>query len=100
MKAPYEGMQTPWGVADSVEMIAEGIYFASTPSHGGFWLSRERYATMPTEYRGKVSGPRRWFEEDCEALLVVASFPSLFSPTHVTHAIEAIPHWFKAEVTQ
>src|SRR3990167_6057716 len=37
---------TPWGIADHRERIADGIDFYSTPSHGGYFLSPERNALV------------------------------------------------------
>jgi hypothetical protein len=45
------GGRTPWGTADSVEDVAPGIVFASTPGHGGFKLSPERNAVVPDPLR-------------------------------------------------
>lgn len=36
-------MSTPWGKVDGYpERLGDGIYFVSTASHGGIWLSQER----------------------------------------------------------
>ena len=59
---------TPWGRADFMQEDAPGIWFVSTPSHGGFWLSTERRAQMPAYMR------KTWYEEDCEWSMVAAVF--------------------------
>ena len=70
---------TPWGRADSQRQIAPGITWYSTPSHGGFYLHRDRIAAMPAVYRDRptFAGPG-WYEEDCDWCLVALSFPDLF----------------------
>lgn len=70
---------TPWGPADHVRTIAEGITRYYTASHGGFGLSAERVAQMPEKYRSiKTWAGDGWYEEDCDSALVVLSFPEYF----------------------
>lgn len=74
-------MNTPWGPSQNWEKIAPGIFSHSTASHGGFHLSAERLAAMPEHL--KVPGwggnaARGWFEEDCDAALVMLAFPEHF----------------------
>ena len=57
-----EGMRTPWGKADSVSPIMEGLDFVGTPSHGGVFVSRKRNAIIPA-YMRRANG---WYEEDCD----------------------------------
>lgn len=54
--------ETPWGVADHVTLVCEGIWDVSTPSHGGIKLSRNRNRQMP-DYMRMAGG---WYEEDVE----------------------------------
>ena len=67
-------LYTPWGFADNVDEVAEGILKVSTPSHGGFKLDRKRNAQVPRPLRKKGG----WYEEDQEAAIVIASFPLVF----------------------
>jgi hypothetical protein len=69
---------TPWGQPDSVEQIAEGITFYSTPSHGGFHLSPERMQEMPEHLRRCSYTGDAFFEEDCSFCAVILSFPEFF----------------------
>lgn len=70
---------TPWGRAQNKTKIADGIFFASTASHGGFWLSQQRLNEMPEALReGKFTNRKNWFEEDCEYVRVVIAFPQWF----------------------
>lgn len=74
-------MQTPWGTADSVEHIADGIIFVTTPSHGGFRLDQSRNAQVPYVWRqASFNGQalRGWYEEDCDWSLVALTFPQHF----------------------
>jgi hypothetical protein len=56
---------TPWGIADHVEYIAEGIYSVSTPSHGGIMLDHDRADMIPDDIE-PFSGDRRFWEEDSD----------------------------------
>src|SRR3546814_20289332 len=40
-------ISTPWGMAQSSEIYADGVVFHSTASHGGIKLDRARNAAMP-----------------------------------------------------
>jgi len=63
MKATvHEGMRTPWGKADSAEMLCYGIGTVGTPSHGGIKLDRKHNSLIP-EYMRQDGG---WYEEDCD----------------------------------
>lgn len=66
--------ETPWGRADYKNVIADGITFYGTPSHGGFHLSPERQAAMPDALRL----PDPWYEEDCDWVRIVCAFPDVF----------------------
>ncbi len=75
---PREGDQSPWGTIDGVTDILPGMWFVSTPSHGGIKLSPERQAQIPEYLRtGKRSVPdtgKSWYEEDCEWAIPYAVF--------------------------
>ena len=57
-----EGQSSPWGRVQSCGMVAPGIGWVSTASHGGIKLDRKRNAEVP-EYMRTAGG---WYEEDCE----------------------------------
>lgn len=103
---PRAGASTPWGWADSVRELAPGIIQVSTPSHGGIWLAPDRLAQVAPEWRAYAAKwshgwGEAWFEEDCCALAVVATWPWLFarlgqSWEHVqADAIERLERWMK-----
>jgi hypothetical protein len=81
--------QTPWGKADSITKLADGIYAVSTPSHGGLWISQDRLADMPeasVEFARKWSGSEQWWEEDCAWAFVAVVHPEAFDSDAVTAA--------------
>ena len=78
-KAP---VNTPWGKPDVWSNVAEGIATYSTPSHGGYWLSRERMLQMPANLRQCSFTRDNWFEEDCSWCAVVLAFPQYFEDAH------------------
>jgi len=55
---------TPWGQAQTEEILAEGIISYSTASHGGIWLSPKRQAEIP--YAKNWLKSKEWWEEDCD----------------------------------
>jgi hypothetical protein len=75
--------QTPWGQSDSIEYYgADGLLFASTPSHGGFYVPNKLIGRIPLLQQGyacRWSGSRHWFEEDCAAIAVLLAFPEYFA---------------------
>ena len=69
-------MSTPWGEAQTVKEWAPGIVEVSTASHGGFYISpihMEKMIKWPSPFL-----KNEWYEEDCDASYVFASFPELF----------------------
>ena len=84
---PRQKRRTPWGVANEATRFAPGIVFYSTPSHGGFHLSEHRQAYVESilpEFETFAKGP--WYEEDCDACLVVVVWPEYFEPEAVQRA--------------
>jgi hypothetical protein len=66
--------ETPWGRADHIEKLAEGIWVVGTPSHGGIKLSRARNAKVPAPFR--CAGG--WYEEDCDWAIAALAHPEAF----------------------
>lgn len=96
---------TPWDFADHKDEIAPGIVFYSTPGHGGFWLSDERMAQVAPELReatfvGRQPGWERgrWYEEDCDAAIVIVTFPDYFTAQQVSSAWASLKHWHEGPV--
>lgn len=82
-------IRTPWGTPDSAKWLADGIVWVSTPSHGGYLLSRERFTAMPPTLRAftfiGTDAPQA-FEEDCAWCAVALAWPSLQSAEALFHA--------------
>lgn len=70
-----EGSRTPWGPVQDLTHIADGIVEVGTGSHGGMKLSPQRNRQVPTALRTS-SG---WYEEDCEAQIVLMTFPDEYA---------------------
>jgi hypothetical protein len=68
---PRVGSFTPWGRADFAEVLVPGAVSVATPSHGGIWLAPHLNAEVHPAWR-RDDG---WYEEDCEAAIVFATFP-------------------------
>ena len=83
-----------WGPVQTCQTIAPGIFQVTTASHGGFILSAERIAEMPTALQ-KPDG--NCFEEDCAWCLVVLSFPAYFPHTLFEEAVRTCKNWFPTE---
>jgi hypothetical protein len=77
------GIQTPWGIAEDVTHVADGIYFVSTPSHGGYFVAPEQ------RIGAGLDPARAWYEEDCAWALLAIARPDLF-PAHALDAARAV----------
>jgi hypothetical protein len=85
---------SPWGTPHDWQCLADGIWFVSTASHGGIWLSPDRRKAMPPEIRSIptfAGGP--WYEEDCDWALVALAFPEAFSAESLSGAIRTARHY-------
>lgn len=95
---PEHGAVTPWGNADTRETYLPGVDFYSTPSHGGFRLSKVREAELDavlrrhgmTAEQARMGYPEGWYEEDCCALAVLAAFPETRNPDSTDGEVEYI----------
>ena len=69
---------SPWGKIDEATRCLEGVWFVSTASHGGFWLSEDRISQLPESIKEtnflKSSTGAIWWEEDCDADKVAEFF--------------------------
>jgi hypothetical protein len=81
-----EGMNTPWGKAQSAEQLAPGIFAVSTAGHGGIKLDRKLNSKVP-EYMRRKGG---WYEEDCEWAIPYVIFSELLLANGDKHAIGLI----------
>lgn len=83
---------SPWGRIQRLTTWANGIQFISTASHGGFFLSHERYGELvkrkgePNLWLGNaMQDGGYWFEEDCDARLVIDAFPEIMNSKPIFH---------------
>jgi hypothetical protein len=84
-------IHTPWGTAQDTNEIAEGITFYSTAGHGGMKLSPERHAKVQKKFPNfKTFAGGAWYEEDCDVMAVVATFPECFKAETVAECIEMV----------
>ena len=97
-RQPQVGNTSRWGVIDHVTVIADGIVFASTPGHGGFWVRADLLERIPLEQRAYAqmwSGSQQWYEEDCCALAVIAAFPEHFPQHDAGECGRQLAYWMK-----
>lgn len=61
------GDETPWGPAETVRQIAEGIYSITTESHGGIYVN-DSHAKQISEELVSLTWLQssNWFEEDSD----------------------------------
>jgi hypothetical protein len=93
-------MRTPWGESDHIEHKAPGVYFVSTPSHGGFRVESPLLDRIPREWRSvsfNNQGQNGWFEEDIDWCMVALTFPELFGEESLG-AQETFDHWIKPKL--
>lgn len=91
--APQERGPSPWGPIQHVKERAPDLVRVSTSSHGGYWLSPERWAELHATLPGIVtwgnSGPQ-WLEEDSDWALAVLVWPALFEPEDRRNALRVV----------
>ena len=61
---------SPWGKIDYLTEIQQGVYFVSTPSHGGFMVSLAIPLSNAAKKRAIQFEGFYCFEEDCQASIV------------------------------
>ena len=73
---------TPWGIANYIEPVCDGVVAFYTPSHGGFYVDPDHLHKIPSHWRAASfngQGKKGWFEEDVDWAMVALSFPKGFS---------------------
>ncbi len=84
---------SPWGKAESVTEIADGILLYSTSSHGGYRLSARRNVQIPMILKKATCGElglKGWYEEDCDWAIVVHAFPECFGRRKHAQALKSL----------
>ena len=87
---------TPWGKADIVTRYARGINFYTRRDTAGFKLSETMNKRVPVELREQSFaglGIKGWYEEDCDAYIVIVTFSEYFTPQEVESAREALERY-------
>lgn len=84
---------SPWGSINERRMVAPGIWFCGTATHGGYWISAAMAEAVPESIR------RRWFEEDCEWSILPLVFPGAFSKADVELAKQIARDWCPMEAS-
>jgi len=100
MNVSLNGKSSPWGIVQDEEVIADGIIYVSTASHGGIWVDRAllpRITDEMKDYAEYWSGSSQWFEEDCAAQCVVVSFPEYFPADQVERAWATVKRYVTKE---
>lgn len=83
-------IETPWGRSDTVSNWGPGLDFFTTPSHGGFRLSVERWEELNASFAFKSWAGPFWLEEDEDANLAVIRWPELFPGQWVFFAVRYV----------
>ena len=85
----------PWGAVQASKVVADGIFWFSTASHGGFALSQDRYEQMPDHLKACSFTDDEFFEEDCSWCAVVIAFPDFFNQGMQAAAQECFSRFYK-----
>jgi len=87
---------SPWGAVEDATEHAPGVWFVSTPGHGGFMVNAAAALAMPRGLRsiGMPWGGLLAFEEDCAYAAVVLAFPDAFAPAAVEVARRFVASWY------
>lgn len=75
MVMPPVIQRSPWGHVQHQYNYTKGINFVSTASHGGFKIDSKVNQLIPIAFR-RNNG---WYEEDCDASIIVFFFPNIFN---------------------
>lgn len=89
----YIGKYSPWGFIDNETCVAEGIFFVSTPGHGGYKLDRKKNALIPSIFRRKAG----WYEEDSGYAIVHVFLKQFFTQEDYDKAIKILKDWYWKE---
>jgi len=100
---PSVGGASPWGKIQAIDVVIPGrVIFASTSSHGGYWIGADLFRTLPTCAQRTPHSTGGWFEEDCDAAIPFAFLPEMGNDDSKTRAREAILHssWYLPSVRE
>lgn len=91
-------LSTPWGIADYVKDIGNGILRVATPSHGGYYVPGPMRLKMPPAALMTFCGVPGWYEEDCDWAIVALCFPDLFPAEAIPEARAMLAEFGSPEV--
>ena len=84
-------MFTPWGSSHTTKKIAEGIIEVTTGSHGGIFLSEERWTELMEKFPKFQSwAGKQWFEEDCDWAIVPVCWPEFYDAETIYFAVRSV----------
>ncbi len=88
--------KSPWGVAQLTLSVAPGMWLITTASHGGFYLEPAANDKIPLPWK-QVSFKRQalegFYEEHCDACMVVLTFPHSFNLSALASARQIFNSW-------
>jgi hypothetical protein len=87
---------TPWGTPQTIDVIAPGIAFVTTASHGGYFLAPAQNEQVPLHWREisfKGLALAGWYEEDADWSMVAIIHPYAFIPEEIRIARATAEHW-------
>lgn len=88
---PVMGGESPWGRVQSVRHVVEdAVVWVSTAGHGGFWLSPRFHECLQSRHEFETFAGGPWYEEDCDAAVVVVCFAKAFSSVEVDRAMSLV----------
>lgn len=71
-------MRTPWGESDETIVLARGVVWVSTPSHGGFLftsIAAHKLLTAEARQAAEFRNGQFAYEEDCKAAIIFYEHP-------------------------
>ena len=90
---------TIWGKADTILPVAQGIHWITTPSHGGYVLSKDRIEVLKLKFplATPYKGDDRYWEKGCDWVYVTMAFPQHFDDDYVQKACKQYQNSFYAD---
>jgi len=95
-------VNTPWGKSDSKITLTCGISWVGTPSHGGFAITPSAaltYLSTAAVARAEKYGSYYFFEEDCDASIVLFELPApmleklIYLPPTADNLLKDLSRW-------
>lgn len=92
---------SPWGTIQSQVVLARGVRWVNTASHGGFLISHRfanAHLSPAAVKRGKEWGAYLAFEEDCDAMIILFETRAFddalgYTKNHDVERLKGLSHW-------